>query len=81
MTKSNWLINVNKTEVKRFIRIDKCIDGVGFVVYFFDTGKMVDFLKKTSEITTTVSVNIDLARKIYEILLFQKWSKTKEVWI
>ena len=30
--------------------------------------------------TTTVSVEIDLAREIYERLLSQGWRKTEEVW-
>jgi len=31
--------------------------------------------------TTTVSVDIDLAREIYERLLSNGWRKTEEVWI
>ena len=30
--------------------------------------------------TNTVSVDIDLAREIYERLLSQGWRKTEEVW-
>ena len=30
--------------------------------------------------TNTVSVEIDLAREIYERLLSQGWTKTEEVW-
>jgi len=30
--------------------------------------------------TTTVSVDIDLAREIYERLLSQGWRKTAKVW-
>ena len=81
MAKSYWLINSNKTEVKRFIKNDKSIDGV-FEYMFIDTGKIVDELGKVPPlITTTVSVEIDLAREIYKRLLSQGWSKTKEFWI
>ena len=80
MAKSHWLVNLSKTEVKRFIKNDKSIDGV-FEYMFVDTGKIVGvFGKEPPLITNTVSVDIDLAREIYERLLFQGWRKTEEVW-
>ena len=81
MAKSHWLINSNRTEVKRFIKNDKSIDGV-FEYMFVDTGKIIGILGKEPPVmTSTVSVDIDLAREIYERLLFQGWRKTEEVWI
>jgi len=81
MAKSYWLINSNRSEVKRFMKNDKSIDGV-FEYMFIDTGKIEGGLgKKPPIITTTVSVDIDLAREIYERLLSQGWRKTEEVWI
>ena len=81
MAKSYWLINSNKTEVKRFIKNDKSIDGV-FEYMFVDTGNLVGLLGKEPPImTTTVSVDIELAREIYERLLSQGWRKTEEIWI
>ena len=80
MAKSHWLINPNRTEVKRFIKNDKSIDGV-FEYMFVDTGKIVGIFGKERPImTTTVSVDIELAREIYERLIFQGWSKIEEVW-
>jgi len=80
MTKSYWLINSERTEVKRFIKNDKSIDGV-FEYMFVDTGKIVGVLEKEQPvITTTVSVDIDLAREIYERLLSKGWRKIEEVW-
>ena len=80
MAKSHWLINSKKTEVKRFIKNDKSIEGV-FEYMFVDTGKIIGFLGKEPPVmTTTVSVDIDLAREIYERLLSQGWRKTEEVW-
>ena len=80
MAKSYWLVNSNKTEVKRFIKNDKSIDGV-FEYMFIDTGKIVGELGKEPPLmTTTVSVEIDLAREIYVRLVSQGWSKTEEVW-
>ena len=79
MAISYWLINSNKTEVKRFIKNDKSIDGV-FEYVFIDTGKIVGVLGKEPPLmTTTVSVEIDLAREIYLRLIAQGWSKTEEV--
>ena len=80
MAKSHWLINSKKTEVKRFIKNEKSIEGV-FEYIFVDTGKIIGFLGKEPPVmTTTVSVDIDLAREIYERLLSQGWRKTEEVW-
>ena len=80
MAKSHWLINSKKTEVKRFIKNDKCIDGI-FEFMFIDTGKIVGVLGENPPLMiTTVSLDIDLAREIYARLLSQGWMKTKEVW-
>ena len=81
MAKSHWLINPNRTEVKRFIKNDKSIDGV-FEYMFVDTGKIVGMFGEEPPImTTTVFVDIELAREIYERLISQGWKKTEEVWI
>ena len=80
MAKSYWLINSQRTEVRRFIKNDKSIDGV-FEFMFIDTGKIVGGLEKEPPvITITISVEIDLAREIYKRLLAQGWKKTEEVW-
>ena len=80
MAKSHWLINSKKTKVKRFIKNEKSIEGV-FEYMFVDTGKIVGvFGKEPPVMTTTVSVDVDLAREIYERLLSQGWRKTEEVW-
>ena len=48
---------------------------------FVDTGEIVGVLgKEPPIITTTVSVDIELAREIYERLISQGWFKTEEVW-
>ena len=77
MAKSYWLINANRTEVKRFIKNEKSTVGI-FEYMFIDTGIMDGVLSKESPvITTTVSVEIDLAREIYERLLSHGWRRTK----
>ena len=76
----HWLINSNRSEVKRFIKNDKSIEEV-FEYVFIDSGKIVGALgKEPPVITSTVSVDIDLAREIYGRLLSQGWRKTKVVW-
>ena len=80
MAESYWLINSNRLEVKRFTKNDKSINGV-FEYIFVDTGKIIGVLGKEPPLmTTTISVDIDLAREIYERLLSQGWEKTEEVW-
>ena len=80
MSKSYWLINSNRTKVKRFIKNEKSIDGV-FEYMFIDTGKIIGVLGKEPPLmTTTVSVEIDLAREIYGRLLSKGWRKTKVIW-
>ena len=80
MAKSHWLINPKRTEVKRFTKNDKSVDGV-FEYMFVDTGKLVGlFGKEPPVMTTTISVDIDLAREIYERLISHGWRKTEEVW-
>ena len=80
MAKSYWLINSNSSEVKRFMKNDRSIDGV-FEYMFIDTGKIVDGEGNEPPIMTNkVSVDIDLAREIYERLLSLGWTKIEKVW-
>ena len=58
MAKSYWLINSNRSEVKRFMKNDKSIDGV-FEYMFIDTGKIDGVIGKGYPvIITTVSTEI-----------------------
>ena len=80
MAKSYWLINSKSSEVKRFMKNDKSIDGV-FEYMFIDTGTIVRVLGKEELVmTSTVSVEIDLAREIYERLLYQGWREIEKNW-
>ena len=57
---------------------DKSIDGV-FEYMFIDTGKIVGGLgNKQPVMTNTVSVEIDLARDIYQRLLYEVWRKIEK---
>ena len=80
MNKSYWLINSNRSEEKKFKKNNNSIEGV-FEYMFIDSGKIVGvFGREPPIITTTVSVEIELAREIYERLLFQGWRKIEELW-
>ena len=58
------------------IKNDNSIEGV-FEYMFIDSGKIVGYLGKEPPLmTTTVSVDVDLAREIYERLLSQGWRRT-----
>ena len=48
---------------------------------FIDSGETIGVLgKEPPEMTTTISVDIDLAREIYERLLSQGWIKIEPAW-
>ena len=78
MAKVYWLINSNRSEVKRFIKNEKSIEGV-FEYMFIDSGKIVGALgREPPVIKTTISVDIDLAREIYERLVSQGWKRINQ---
>ena len=78
MTRRYWLINSNRSEVKRFIKNEKSIEGV-FEYMFIDSGKIVGALgREPPVIKTTISVDIDLAREIYERLVSQGWKRINQ---
>ena len=78
MAKSYWLINSKRSEVKRFTKNLKSIEGV-FEFMFIDSGNIVGIVGKVPPVmTTTVSVEIELAREIYERLLSQGWRKSED---
>ena len=80
MAKSYWLINSNRSEVKRFLKNDKSIDGV-FEYMFIDTGKIGGVSGKEKPVMiNTFSVDMDLAREIYERLLSKGWRKIEKIW-
>ena len=77
MVKSYWLIHSNKSEVRRFIKNDKSID-LPVEYMFIDSGEIVGVLGKEPPVMrTTISVDIDLAREIYERLISQGWRRTE----
>ena len=77
---SFWLINSNRTEVKRFLKNNKNEDRF-FEYMFIDTGEIIGVLgDKPPLMKTRVSIKINKAREIYKRLLSQGWRKTNPVW-
>jgi len=80
LTEYFWLINSNRSRVKKFSKNNQNKDKF-FEYMFIDSGKILGVLGKEPPLmTNTVSVEIDLAREIYERLLSQGWRKIEKVW-
>ena len=78
---SFWLINSNRTEVKRFLKNNKIEDRF-FEYMFVDTGEIIGKLGDSPPLMKKrVSVKINDAREIYKRLLTKGWRKTKPVWL
>ena len=81
MNKSYWLINSKRTEVKRFIKNDRSVDGV-FEYMFVDTGKIVGVLGKEPPVMQKrEELKIEKARDEWKKLISQGWRVTPEVWL
>ena len=79
-TYSFWLINHNRTEVKRFLKNNKSADRY-FEYMFLDTGEIIGRLgDKPPLMKTRISVKINKAREIYKRLLSQGWKKINPIW-
>ena len=80
MTEEYWLINSNRSRVKRFLKNIQCKDKF-FEYMFIDYGKIVGVLvQQPPVITTREELKIDEAREEWKKLLAQVWRKTKVVW-
>ena len=79
-TQSFWLVNSNRSRVKRFKKNVKNQDKF-FEYVFIDSGKLLKFLEKEPPVMTTrEELKIDKAREEYKKLLSQGWRKTEPVW-
>ena len=80
MEDSFWLINSNRSEVKRFIKNKQNKDRF-FDYIFIDTGKVVGVLGKEPPVMTRrEEVKIEKARETWKMLIAQGWRKTPVVW-
>tara|TARA_R100001163_G_C4972006_1_gene131545 strand:- start:118 stop:366 length:249 start_codon:yes stop_codon:yes gene_type:complete len=79
-TQSFWLVNSNRSRVKRFQKNVKNQDKF-FEYFFIDSGKIIGiFGKEPPVMTTREELKIDKAREEYKKLLSQGWRKTEPVW-
>ena len=79
-TQSFWLVNSNRSRVKRFQKNVKNQDKF-FEYVFIDSGKIIGiFGKEPPVMTTREEIKIDKAREEYKKLLSQGWRKTEPVW-
>jgi hypothetical protein len=80
MSEEHWLINSNRSRVKRFSKNIQNKDKF-FEYMFIDSGKIVGVLGQQPPVMTTrEELKIDEAREEWKKLLAQGWRKTKVVW-
>ena len=76
MTEEYWLINSNRSRVKRFLKNIQNKDKF-FEYMFIDSGKIVGVLGQQPPVMTTrEELKIDEAREEWKKLLAQGWRKT-----
>ena len=79
-TQSFWLVNSNRSRVKRFQKNVKNQDKF-FEYVFIDSGKIIGiFGKEPPVMTTREELKIDKARDEWKKLIAQGWRRTKPVW-
>ena len=80
MTEEYWLINSNRSRVKRFLKNIQSKDKF-FEYMFIDSGKIVGVLGQQPPVMTTrEELKVDEAREEWKKFLAQGWRKTKVVW-
>ena len=80
MEDSFWLINSDRSGVKRFSKNKQNKDQF-FEYMFIDSGKIVGVLgNEPPVLTTREELKIEAAREIWKKLIAQGWRKTPVVW-
>ena len=80
MTENFWLINSNRSRVKRFSKNNENKDKF-FEYMFIDSGKINGVIGKEPPLMTTrVELKVDKARYEWKKLIAQGWRRTKPVW-
>ena len=80
MALSYWLINSNRSEVKRFIK-NKYNRDQFFDYVFIDSGKIVGVLGKEPPLMNKrEEVKIEEARDIWKKLITRGWRRAESVW-
>ena len=80
MAGSYWLVNSNRTRVKRFIENTNNKDQF-FKYIFIDSGKVTStWGKEPPVMTTREELKKDAAREQWEKLIAQGWRRAEENW-
>ena len=80
MDEEYWLINSNRSKVKRFHK-NKHNKDKFFEYMFIDSGKITGVLGEQPPVMTTrEELKIDKAREEWKKFLEQGWRRTKVVW-
>ena len=80
MARSYWLVNSNRSRVKRFIENKNNKDQF-FKYMFIDSGKVNSTLGKEPPVMTArEELKIEAAREEWKKLIAQGWRSTEEVW-
>ena len=75
-----WLINSNRSRVKRFSKNNKNKDKF-FEYMFIDSGRILGVLGKEPPLMSTrEELKVDKARDEWKKLIAQGWRRTKPVW-
>ena len=75
-----WLINSNRSRVKRFSKNNQNKDKF-FEYMFIDSGKILGVLGKEPPLMTNrEELKLDKARDEFKKLISQGWRRTKPVW-
>ena len=79
MTENFWLINSDRSRVKRFSRNKQNKDQF-FEYMFIDSGKIIGVLgNEPPVLTTREELKIEAAREVWKKLIAQGWRKTPVV--
>ena len=80
MTEEFWLINSNRSRVKRFSKNNQNKDKF-FEYIFIDSGRILGVLGKEPPLMTTRGeLKVDKARDEWKKLISQGWRRTKPIW-
>ena len=80
MKEDFWLINSNRSRVKRFSKNNHNKDKF-FEYIFIDSGRILDVLGKEPPLMTTrEELKVDKAREEWRKLIAHGWRRTKPVW-
>ena len=80
MGEESWLVNSNRSKVKRFQK-NKHTKDKFFEYMFIDSGKITGiFGEQPPVMTTREELKIDKAREEWKKFLEQGWRRTKVVW-